>query len=282
MARIVLNIEKTIPQALLLVKLVLYYIYFSPSSMATLNPLPPNRRRGKKILVVTFISLFSAIILIFVFFFIYYLWQFKYGSLEKKTASAKQFMSAQFTFADKRTGDGPRVPGSIREYIRDHNASWGNKTAKVTVLAFVDFACPFSQKGYPLFENIKEKYGPAAQVVLKYLPLTVIHPTAMDAANASACANAQGKFWEYYDKLFTIKKFDNAALQQYAAELNLDEKKFARCLTAKQYQKDIDQDVLDAATLGVRGTPTYFVNQTPIEGVVDMKTWDSIILNNLK
>lgn len=262
---------------------MLYYSYFHYFTGMDSSPtLPETNRCGKKIFVIALTSFVTVIVLIFAIFFVYYLWQMKYGPLEKQTKTAEQFHQARFTFAGNSQAVGPRVSGNLNQYIRSNNPRIGNKEAKVTIMAFIDFQCPFSQDGYPLFKEIMNKYGPATQVVIKYFPLIVIHPEAMDAANASACAGAQGKFWEYYDKLFTIKKFDSASFQQYAKELNLDEKKFTSCLTTKPYQKDIDQDVLDAATLGIRGTPTYFVNQTPIEGVVDIKTWDNVILNNLK
>ena len=104
----------------------------------------------------------------------------------------------------------------------------------------------------------------------------------MPAHLAAACANEQNKFWEYHDLLFTVKKYDAASLTDYADKLKLNKKQFSDCLSSEKYKSAIEKDLYDSAMFNVRGTPTYFINQTKLEGVIPKDYWDKIILENLK
>lgn len=218
---------------------------------------------------------------IFLGWVVYFLWQGKYGTDQEIAKTKFEFQNQKFTAA---TGakDGPKAPANWTEYITNDNPAFGNPTNPLTIVAFIDFECPFSQEGYPIFKSIIETYGSAAKIVFKQLPLTSIHPNALPAAEAAACANEQGKFWQYYNYLFNTKKLSTADLTTTAAAVGLDMTKFAACQTSNKYRSAIEKDVNDAIALGVRGTPTYFVNNEVIEGVVDRAAWDTIILRNLK
>lgn len=236
----------------------------------------------KSIPGIIFLSLLSLVLtvgLIFAVFFGYYLWEVKYGDAEKL---AQKFASEKFTLNTAALQTSADVPADVGQFVRPYSATIGEADAPITVLAFLDFQCPYSQPGYSLFAKVVEKYQGAVRIVFKHMPLATIHPQAMDAANAIMCAKEQNKFWEYYDLLFTAKQFDQESMVAYAESLKLDKKKFTLCLATKPYQSQIDQDMTDAATLGVRGTPTYFVNRVKVEGVVDEKVWDKAILQNLR
>lgn len=219
--------------------------------------------------------------IIFIAYLVYFLWQFKFGDHTKlqqldTTYHEKKFTQA--TFGDEAL---ERVD-TISEFIRPHDATKGSPDAPVTIVAFIDFGCPFSQEGYPLFETITRKYDPAIRVVFKHLPLANLHPQAIPAAVAASCAGAQGKFWEYYTLLFNEKRLDQNALDEFAARINLDTQAFATCMERETPRKNIEQDMLDAVTIGVRGTPTYVINGEVIEGVVSEKEWDEKILKALR
>ena len=147
--------------------------------------------------------------------------------------------------------------------------------------AFIDFECPFCQANYPTIKGIIKKYDPAVNLVFKHLPLTSIHPRALDAALASTCANEQEKFWEYHDLLFETKQLDNASLFATANKLNLDKDKFSSCFTNKKYLTQINKDSKDAVAAKLRGTPTHIVNGEIIEGVKTTEEWDKIIIKHL-
>jgi protein-disulfide isomerase len=78
----------------------------------------------------------------------------------------------------------------------------GNANAKVTVIEYSDFECPFCIRAYPTVKQIMQAYPNDVKLSYKHFPLSNIHPKAQKAAEAAACAQEQGKFWEYHDKLF--------------------------------------------------------------------------------
>lgn len=218
--------------------------------------------------------------IIFVGYLIYFLWQFKFGD----PATLQQLNTAyqkRLTLAAPDREELTEVDNYI-EFIRPHDVTRGDVEAPVTVIAFVDFECPFSQEGYSLFESVTRKYDPAVRVVLKHLPLPAIHSRAIPAAVAASCAGAQGKFWEYYALLFNEKRLDQNALDEFATRLNVDMNAFTACMERETPRKNIEQDMLDAVTIGVRGTPTYIINGEVIEGVVSEKEWDEKILKALR
>ena len=228
---------------------------------------------GVLIAVLILITVFGSLI-------IYYFWKIKAGG----GAELAQTFDRQFTLdpakaALKATN---QITKDARLFIRAENPQLGESSAPVTILAFIDFECPFCQESYPIFQEVVERYGPAVRVVFKHLPVPQLHPHATSAHLAAACAQEQNKFWPYYDQLFTNKLLTDASLLDEAKTLALDVNRFQSCWRAKKYEKDILQDLLDGAELGIRGTPTYIVNQTKLEGVAPKEVWDTVIINELK
>jgi protein-disulfide isomerase len=104
--------------------------------------------------------------------------------------------------------------------------------------------------------------------VFKDMPLPM-HPNAEKAAEAARCAGEQGKFWEYHDVLFSSKAIEADALKRHARDLNLDEAKFDTCLESGSQAAAVKQDFEEAKSLGLTGTPSFFVNGHFLSGVVD-------------
>jgi protein-disulfide isomerase len=113
--------------------------------------------------------------------------------------------------------------------------------------------------------------------VWKDFPLS-FHKEAHGASQAAACANEQGKFWEYHDKVFENQRaLKPENLKQYATDLGLDAAKFNACFDSGKYKKDVDQDLADGQTYGVRGTPAFFINGRFLSGAVPFETIKAII-----
>lgn len=247
-------------------------------------PQPPQpmwyqTRAGKTFLGI----LIATLILVLGFFTLtgYYIWQIKFGSGKEKLA---QEFNPQFTVDPSQTNSTPSntTVEDLTKIIYPTTPILGSTKAPLTIFAFIDFECPFSQSNYPVFKEIIQRYAPIARIIFKHMPISSIHEQAMQAHLASTCAQEQGKFWEYYDLLLTNKKLESAVLTDYANKLKLDMNKFNRCLDSKKYQNNIDQDLIDAANLGIRGTPTYFINQTKVEGATTKENFDKIILENMQ
>ena len=158
----------------------------------------------------------------------------------------------------------------------------GPKDAPITIVVFTEFQCPFSKRGKATMEQLMEKYPKQVKLVFKHYPLP-FHKQAMVAAEASMAAGAQGKFWEMYDKNFDNQKqlsIDN--LKSYAKELNLDMKMFNADLESHRFKKVIDEDMKIAKGLGIRGTPTFFINGKKMVGAKPLTEFQKVIDGLLK
>jgi len=117
--------------------------------------------------------------------------------------------------------------------------------------------------------------------VFRDFPLPM-HGQAHQAAEAAQCANSQGKFWQYHDKLFENQRAlqpDN--LKQYAQELGLDGDKFATCLDSGEFRAEVDEDQKAGQRLGVTGTPAFFINGRFLNGAQPFEAFQTIIEDEL-
>jgi protein-disulfide isomerase len=144
----------------------------------------------------------------------------------------------------------------------------GPATAPITVVEFGDFECQFCARGHDTLEKLRRRYGDRMRVVFRHYPLD-FHSHAFLAARASLAAHAEGKFWEFHDKLYATRaRFDEETLTAIARELKLNLKKFSARLHSDEFDAQIAADQQLGHTLGVRGTPAYFVNGRALDGAV--------------
>ena len=149
----------------------------------------------------------------------------------------------------------------------------GKANAPVTVVEFSEFQCPFCIKGYKNLEEAMKKYPNDVRVVFKHFPLG-FHKQAPAASKAALAAGEQGKFWEMHDKLFEKQKEfrgkDDAAMKALGVELakglGLDVAKFEKDFDNPAYDKTIKDDMALGSSLGVRGTPHFFINGERVSG----------------
>jgi len=144
----------------------------------------------------------------------------------------------------------------------------GPSDAPVTVIEFSDFECPFCGRIEPTLAKIEKNYGDQIRFVFRQFPLS-FHPHAQKAAEASLCADEQGKFWEMYDAMFADQHaLGVEQLKSKAASLGLDADKFNACLDGGKFNSRIQADIADGQKAGVGGTPALFVNGRFINGAV--------------
>ncbi len=157
--------------------------------------------------------------------------------------------------------------------------TFGNKNAKVTIIEFSDFQCPHCKKGADLISQIKEKYGKKVLVAFKQFPLP-FHPQAKLAAEATLCARSQGVkyFWKMHDALFADQsKFAAADIKATAKRIGLKKQKFANCLDGHQYAQAVESDIEEGKKIGVKATPTFFINGRLISGAGSFSSFQEII-----
>ncbi len=153
----------------------------------------------------------------------------------------------------------------------------GPSDAPVTIVEFSDFQCPFCARVVPTLKQVEETYGGRVRLVWKHLPLR-IHKDAVGAALAAEAAGKQGRFWEFHDRLFANQdKLGADDLKQYAQELQLDLVRFEADLASADEKQRIEADVAEADTLGVAGTPGFFINGRFVGGAQPFDTFARII-----
>jgi protein-disulfide isomerase len=148
----------------------------------------------------------------------------------------------------------------------DGGAMKGDKNAKLTLVEFTDYQCPFCSRHlrdtFPQIENDYIKTG-KVRYVLREFPLESIHPQAVKAAEAAGCAGEQGKYWEMHDRLFANQNaLAPAQLSGHADAISLDQAKFKSCLESGKFTAKVRKDLADAQKYGATGTPTFFIGLT--------------------
>lgn len=153
----------------------------------------------------------------------------------------------------------------------------GPKDAPVTVVNFSDFQCPFSKRSVDLMEILMKKYDGKVRYVFKHFPLS-FHKWGKPASHAAIAAQNQGKFWEYYTKLYSdVKNISEETLVAYAKDLKLDMDKFDADRKSAETAAKVQADITQGSLFGVRGTPTLFINGVRIVGANNAKIEELII-----
>jgi protein-disulfide isomerase len=156
--------------------------------------------------------------------------------------------------------------------------SMGPDDAAVTIIEFSDFQCPYCQRVVPTLHQIMEKYPEQVRVVFRHLPLHRIHARAQAAAEASACADDQGKFWDYHDLVFeNNRQLADEDLERYATEAGLEMDDYRQCVADRKFQQEVEADANTAQSLGLSGTPAFFVNGIPLTGALPLDQFVSVI-----
>jgi protein-disulfide isomerase len=161
----------------------------------------------------------------------------------------------------------------------------GPVDAKVTIVEYSDFQCPFCSRGYQIFEEqVMPEYKDKVRFYFKNLPLKSIHPWAENAALATGCAAKQNDeaFWKMYHSIFKNQREINQdnlkdKVTKYAEEAGLDGAKFAQCYDSKEALADVEKDLTEAAAVGANSTPTFFINGRRLEGAQPFENFKAII-----
>lgn len=154
----------------------------------------------------------------------------------------------------------------------------GAKDAKVLLLEFSDFQCPFCAKAQATLKEFMSKHSSQVALVYKHFPLTSIHPEAMPAAKAAWAAGQQGKFWQYHDALFAQQeKLGDGFYIATAKSLGLDVNRFNRDRNSAAATAAIQQDIQMAEKLGVDGTPFFVMNGEPFSGALQVSDLEEIL-----
>jgi protein-disulfide isomerase len=181
-------------------------------------------------------------------------------------------------------------PGTPVNVGVGHLPPKGDKNAKVKIVEFADFRCPFCKMFFDQTESrLIQDYINTGKAVFYFRQLPILGPASTLAANAAECANEQGKFWEMHDYLYKNQPPENDTsmytvdrLTEIAASLGISTAQFKNCLSSSKYQNNLDKDLSDGKQAGVSGTPTVFINGEIIKGAQAYEKYKTIIEKNLK
>lgn len=157
--------------------------------------------------------------------------------------------------------------------------SIGPEDAPIVIVEFSDYQCPFCKRFYDeTYQQLLAAYPDKIRFVFRQLPLTSVHPEAFPSAEASMCANQQGSFLEFQDKIFENQdKLGRVLYSQIASDLNLNTVEFENCLNNGNFKELVQQDSDFAINLGVQSTPTFFINGLAIVGAQPLEAFRQVI-----
>lgn len=157
---------------------------------------------------------------------------------------------------------------SVDNFDKSADPSRGPENAVVVIKEYSDFECPACAGAAPVVKSVLAKYDGQVRFEYNDFPLPQ-HNFAVDAAIGAQCADEQGKFWAYHDRLFETQPqwaalTDDTAVQDifrgYASELQMNMDAFESCVTNKATADRVNEDIAEGRGLGVNSTPTFFVN----------------------
>lgn len=157
----------------------------------------------------------------------------------------------------------------------------GSADAPVVVVAFSDFQCGYCRRFWQeTFPQIEERYIRTGKARLVHRHMAILGEASVHAAQAAACADEQGKFWEYHDTLLrntSAFAFSSARLKQYAGDLGLDGKAFGACVDSKRYAKQVEAETILGRALGATGTPAFLLNGQLLIGAYPFATFQQAL-----
>ena len=170
----------------------------------------------------------------------------------------------------------------VRIQVAAEGPSKGPANAAVTIIEFSDFQCPYCKRASPIMEEVLAQFPQDVRLVYRHLPLQS-HSRARPAAQASVCADAQGRFWEYHDALFeNPRALSDEDLVRYAGEVGLDVQSFETCLAGTESGDKVTRDAEAARSAGISSTPSFLVNGVLVSGAKPAAAFIEVIEKELE
>lgn len=158
----------------------------------------------------------------------------------------------------------------------------GPEDAPITIVEFADFMCPYCAEEALAIRGIVAKYPNEIRYIFRDFPVEELHPGSTEIHIAGECAQEQGKFWSFHDKVFQSQENLNSdTVKAFAAQVGLNINEFDECVNSNRYRGEVATDLEDGREAGVYGTPTFFVNGRKIEGAIPYQAWEELVQNVL-
>lgn len=220
--------------------------------------------RARSVILWSFLAIVAAMVVSFGYYFVRSFIAIRQGeSLSWRQQTLESSVSRAIANTQVTEQD-------LRLLVRDGRPSLGPAQAKLTVVAFLDYQCPFCQQSSAAFREAMVKYQNRVHFVIRDFPIEEIHPQSFQAALAARCAFAQdaNKGWAIHDALFANQSaLAIADLERYSAQAGLDMTKYRTCMDGQTFAGSVREDLGDGLRAGVQGTPTYFFNGIRVQGI---------------
>ena len=173
-------------------------------------------------------------------------------------------------------------PPRVEPVVEAASPARGPRDAPIVFIEYTDYQCPYCDRVQPTIRALRERYGDSMVHVFKNLPLPM-HQQATLAAEASFCAQDQGKFWELHDWLFANKNnISRDTMVAQAEALAMDVEAFGACIDARTHQARVQADAAEAGSFGIRGTPGFVVNGRVVTGAQPLEAFIEIMDDELR
>ncbi len=168
--------------------------------------------------------------------------------------------------------------------VNENDHSAGPANAKITLVEYGDYQCPYCGQAYPIVKQLQKDFGDDMRFVFRNFPLTQIHKYAEQAAEAAETAADFGKFWEMHDTIYENQSnITERDLVGYAANLGIDSNEFEQKLMSGAKIDKVKSDFMGGVESGVNGTPSFFINGVKYDGpwdYNDLKTVIQTVMDN--
>ena len=167
--------------------------------------------------------------------------------------------------------------GDVDVFTQD-DPTLGSPDAQLVVVEFADFGCPYCKEASNTVRALATKYPEKIYYQYRDYPVDELHPEARLVAEAGECAYEQERFWEFHDKAYQNQdSLSEQKVYKIAEEIGLDTKQFSDCVESGKYQEEVEGDYQDGLSVGVIGTPTFFINGNRIPGAIPYIILESLI-----
>ena len=209
------------------------------------------------------------------------------GNTAQNTPAQQPSSPSQQPVAAQQPAAAAGTPVKIT--LKPNTPYLGSSNAKVTVVEYADYECPFCEQFFKtVFSDLKTKYIDTGKIKFVYQDFAFLGPDSNTAAEASHCAADQNKFWQYHDYLFSNQGPEGSGWatadhqKQFASTLGLNTSQFNSCLDGGKYKQEVLDETAAGRSYGVSGTPTVFINGTPIVGAEPAANFEQAIDAALK
>jgi hypothetical protein len=166
----------------------------------------------------------------------------------------------------------------LRESVEARGPSRGSKDAAITLIEFADFQCPYCARLAPVLAEVQARYPTQVRLVFRQLPIPQLHPDAERLSDASICADEQQHFWQFHDAIFQAPgRYNAESIIKLATTLGLNAMDFQACMDSGRPTQLLRQEIADADSLALEGTPALFMNGRLLTGALPVDVLITLI-----